>query len=68
MIRLGYRLSYNALPSRKNSGLNRSFVFAYFLRISPVNPTGTVDFITITARGLTSDARAITSSTESVLK
>ena len=36
MIRLGYRLSYNALDSLKNSGLKMIFDVLYFLRTDSV--------------------------------
>jgi len=39
----GYRLSYNAFPSLKNSGENIMLLVLYFFRASLVYPTGTVD-------------------------
>ena len=43
----GYRLSYNALLSRRNSGLNRILLQPSRSRMEAVNPTGIVDLITI---------------------
>ena len=64
----GWRLSYKAFPSLKNSGekimLSASNIsFTLF-----VYPTGTVDLITIVASGLIDSTFAITASTLLVLK
>ena len=43
----GYKLSYSAFPSLKNSGENIILFILYFVFILSVNPTGTVDLIII---------------------
>ena len=64
----GYRLSYKAFPSRKNSGENMIFSHPVSSLTFAVYPTGTVDLITITASGLIFITPAITASTDEVLK
>ena len=44
MIRDGYRLSYRALDSRRNSGLKMMFFVLYLARTLSVYPTGIVEF------------------------
>ena len=68
MIRLGYRLSYSALDSRRNSGLNIIFFVSYFLRTDSVYPTGIVDLMTMMASGFTFKTSSITASTAEVSK
>ena len=63
IIRDGYKLSYNALPSLKNSGENIIFYVLNIFLTFFVYPTGTVDFITIIASGFTDKTFAITTST-----
>jgi hypothetical protein len=67
MIRLGYRLSWSAWPSRRNSGEN-STSRPCSLVIRSEKPTGTVDFTTGTACGATSTTVRITDSTDEVSK
>ncbi|MNI71231.1 hypothetical protein D3C73_1270920 [compost metagenome] len=64
----GYKLSYNALPSRKNSGENIIFCVLNFILASSVYPTGTVDLITKVAFGLILNTLEITLSTLFVSK
>jgi len=45
----GYKLSYNAFDSLRNSGQNKKFKSEYLLAIFFVYPTGTVDLITTIA-------------------
>ena len=68
MIRLGYKLSYSARLSRKNSGLNNKLRTPICARMCWENPTGTVDLITSMASGFASMARPITFSTAEVSK
>ena len=49
MIREGYRLSYKALDSRRNSGLKIIFLLLNFSLTLVVYPTGIVDFVVIAA-------------------
>ena len=67
-MRLGYKLSCSALPSRKNSGENIKLCVMCFNRMRSVKPTGTVDLITIVACGLMANTSAITDATDLVLK
>ena len=64
----GYKLSYKALPSLKNSGENIIFVIPYFFFIDSTYPTGIVDFITIVVSRLIEITFSIMSSTELVSK
>ena len=64
----GYKLSYKARPSRRNSGENRILLVWYFSLTDSVYPTGTVDLIIIIALGFTSNTCSITLSTEEVSK
>ena len=64
----GYKLSYNALPSRKNSGEKIIFSVSYFFLTLSVYPTGTVDLITIIASLFTLRTSSITCSTDEVSK
>src|SRR5699024_11376117 len=68
IIREGYKLSYKAFDSRKNSGLNKMFFVLYFLRTDSVYPTGMVDLIIIVALGLAFNTNSITVSTAEVSK
>ena len=67
-MREGCRLSYSALPSRKNSGEKMRLSQWYCSRALAVKPTGTVDLITITALGSMAMTLRITASTLPVLK
>ena len=67
-IREGYKLSYNAFPSLKNSGEKTIFSVLNFAFNSNVYPTGTVDLIIKVASGRMIRAFSITSSTVEVLK
>ena len=67
-MRLGYRLSYSAFDSRRNSGLNRMFFTPYFAFTEAVNPTGTVLLTTMYASGFTRLTSWITLSTALVSK
>ena len=49
MILEGYKLSYKAFDSLKNSGENKIVNFENFFLILSVNPTGIVDLITTIA-------------------
>ena len=64
----GYRLSYNAFDSRKNSGLKIILSQWNFSLMLAVYPTGIVDLITIIASGLYSITSLITASTADVSK
>ena len=64
----GYKLSYNACPSLKNSGENIILSILYFSFIDFINPTGIVDFITIVVSIFISLTFFITSSTLDVSK
>ena len=64
----GYKLSYKALPSLKNSGENIIFSVSNISLTLFVYPTGTVDFIIIVASGFIESTLAITASTLLVLK
>lgn len=68
MIREGYKLSYSALDSRRNSGLKRMLWLPVFALICRVYPTGIVDLITMMASGLTDSTISITDSTADVSK
>ena len=59
----GYKLSYKAFPSLKNSGENIIFFFLYFFLNSLVYPIGIVDLIIIVASLFTSIIFLIVSST-----
>ena len=63
MMREGYRLSYSALDSRRNSGLKMMFLVWYFYRTEAVNPTGMVDLMIIVASGFTFRTSSMTAST-----
>ena len=65
-MRDGCWLSCSAWPSRRNSGEKKIVAPGCRSRMSSVNPTGTVDLITIAASGFTASAPAITLSTERV--
>ena len=65
-IRLGYKLSYKALPSLKNSGLKIIRSVLNFFDTSFVYPTGIVLLITIMAFSLQERTFEITSSTAEV--
>ena len=64
----GYKLSYNAFPSLKNSGLNIIFSISYFSFIACIKPTGTVDLTTIVVFIFISFTFFIISSTVDVSK
>lgn len=68
MTRLGYRLSYSALNSRRNSGLKITFSPSIFLQTDSVYPAGIVLLMTIMAFGFTFMTRSITDSTAGVSK
>lgn len=68
IIREGYKLSYSALPSRKNSGENIILLHSNIFLTLLVYPTGTVDLIIIVASGFIDNTLAITASTLLVLK
>ena len=68
MMRDGCKLSYNALPSLKNSGEKIILLNLYFFFILSVYPTGIVDLITMVAFGFNLIASLITESTEDVSK
>ncbi len=70
MMRLGYRLSCSAFPSRKNSGEKIIFKFVVFSCSFSlaVYPTGTVLLIIIVAFGLIFDISFMTDSTLLVSK
>ena len=67
-IREGCRLSWSAFPSRRNSGEKITWSVPSRLRTSSTKPTGTVDFTTMVAVGLTAATARITASTEVVSK
>ena len=67
-MRLGCRLSYSALPSRRNSGENSSRLQPNASAARSVYPTGTVDLMTTSAPGLTLPTSESTASTVEVLK
>ncbi len=67
-IREGWRLSWSARPSRRNSGLNRIEAPAWASRSVLVYPTGTVDLITTVAAGFAARAALVTRSTVEVSK
>ena len=62
-MRDGYKLSYKAFDSRKNSGLKIIFLVLYFLRTEAVYPTGMVDLIIIIASGFVFNTSSMTAST-----
>ena len=68
IIRDGYKLSYNALSSRKKFGEKIKLSVSNISRTFSVYPTGTVDLMTIVASGLIDKTLGIKSSTERVLK
>src|SRR5690554_5014893 len=68
IIREGYRLSYKALPSLKNSGEKIILSVLNISLTSFVYPTGMVDLIIITASGLIERTAAMTLSIDLVLK
>ena len=68
MILLGYKLSYKALPSLKNSGQKIILLEPITSLMCLVYPTGIVDFITIIAFGFTFVTTLITASTAEVSK
>ena len=68
MILEGYRLSYNAFDSLKNSGEKMIFLLPVFSLILCVYPTGIVLLMTIMASGLISITCLITLSTALVSK
>ena len=67
-IREGWRLSWSARPSRRNSGEKSTRSVPSRSRSAAVNPTGTVDFMTAVARGSISRMSATTCSTLLVSK
>ena len=67
-MRLGWRLSSRALPSRRNSGLKMRLSVPSLSRSPLVKPTGIVDLTTMTASGLVAMTSAMTPSTEEVSK
>ena len=67
-IRDGWRLSWSARPSRRNSGLNTIGSPGVAASIRSVKPTGTVDLTTRVASGAAAWASARTRSTELVSK
>ncbi|MNE60071.1 hypothetical protein D3C80_1551950 [compost metagenome] len=67
-MRDGCRLSYNALPSRRNSGEKITLSMPSFSLMDWVKPTGMVDLMIITAFGLIAVTSLITASTLDVLK
>ena len=64
----GYKLSYKAFPSLKNSGLKIILSIWYFSFIALINPTGTVDLTTIVVFIFILLTFFIISSTEEVSK
>ena len=68
MMREGYRLSYSALDSRRNSGLNRMLSVPNFSRTLAVYPTGMVDLMTMMASALYCMTSLMTASTAEVSK
>ena len=68
IMRDGYKLSYKALPSRKNSGEKIILSTPNFAFNCSVKPTGTVDLITIIALGLIDNTSCTTDSTLLVSK
>ena len=64
----GYKLSYKARPSLKNSGENIILSVSNIALTFSVYPTGTVDLITIVACGFIESTFAITASTLQVFK
>ena len=58
----GYKLSYKAFDSLRNSGLNIILSILHFARICSVSPTGIVDLITIVGFSLRVDVEALTKS------
>ena len=61
-------MSYSALVSRRNSGLNRMRSVPFRAFSWAVYPTGMVDFITTVARSLAFRAASTTPSTADVSK
>ena len=55
-IRLGDNVSFNELPSLKNSGEKTILLFLYSSLNDSVKPTGMVDLITITLSSFCSNA------------
>ena len=68
MILEGWRLSYSALPSLRNSGEKMTLWILFSLQNLSVNPIGMVDLMTMIASGHTDCSCLMTDSTEPVLK